>query len=147
MIRGRIRNILYFLVSEKSKFLKLFYSDYICMHAKCLQLCLNLCNPTDCSLSASSVHGILQARKLKWVAIPSFRGSSQPRDPTHVSYVSCTGSRFFTTSATWEALSLLQGCSNSSTSSEKWSLGLCWSTTRHRELSSTCNKLDCLFTQ
>ena len=36
----------------------------------------------------SSVQGILQARILEWVAMPSSRGSSQPRDPTHVSYVS-----------------------------------------------------------
>ena len=39
-------------------------------HAKLLQLCLTLCDPMDCSLSGSSVHGILQARILEWVAIP-----------------------------------------------------------------------------
>ena len=39
----------------------------------------------------SSVHGILQARILEWVAVPSSRGSSQPRDQTHTSYVSCIG--------------------------------------------------------
>ena len=38
---------------------------------------------------ASSVHGILQANILEWVALPSSRGSSQPRDGTSVSYVSC----------------------------------------------------------
>ena len=37
----------------------------------------------------SSVRGILQARALEWVAMPSSRGSSQPRDRTHVSYTSC----------------------------------------------------------
>ena len=47
--------------------------------------------PTDCSLSGSSVHGILQARMLEWVAIPFSRGSSRPRDQTHISYVSCIG--------------------------------------------------------
>ena len=36
--------------------------------------------------------------------MPSSRGSSQPRDRTHVSYVSCTAGGFFTTGATWEAL-------------------------------------------
>ena len=41
----------------------------------------------------SSVHGILQAQKLEWVAIPFSRGSSRPRDQTQVS---CTVSRFFT---------------------------------------------------
>ena len=38
------------------------------------QLCLILCVPVDCSLPVSSVHGILQARKLEWVAIPFSRG-------------------------------------------------------------------------
>jgi len=47
----------------------------------------------DCSLPASSVHGILQARKLEWVSISSSRGSSQLRDRTHISYISCTGRR------------------------------------------------------
>ena len=46
--------------------------------------CVWLCNPTDCSPSGSSVHGILQARILEWVATPSSRGSSQPRDWTQV---------------------------------------------------------------
>ena len=59
--------------------------------AKTLQLCLTLCNPMDCSLPASSVHGILQARKLEWVTIPSSRGSSPTRDQTCVSYISCVG--------------------------------------------------------
>ena len=39
----------------------------------------------------SSVHGILQARILEWVAMTSSKGSSQPRDGTHISYVSCIG--------------------------------------------------------
>ena len=43
------------------------------MHAKPLQLCLTLCDPMDCSLSDSSVLGILQARILEWVAMPSSR--------------------------------------------------------------------------
>ena len=45
--------------------------------------------PMDCNLSGSSVHGILQARILEWVAMPSSRGSSRPRDQTHISYISC----------------------------------------------------------
>ena len=48
--------------------------------AKSLQSCLILSDPMDCSLPGSSVHGILQARILEWVAMPSSRGSSQPRD-------------------------------------------------------------------
>ena len=47
------------------------------------------CNPMDCSPTGSSIHGISQARILEWVAIPFSRGSSQPRDWTHVSCVSC----------------------------------------------------------
>ena len=50
--------------------------------------------PMDCSPLSSSVHGFLQARILEWVAIPYSRGSSWPRDWTHMYYVSCTGSLF-----------------------------------------------------
>ena len=42
--------------------------------------CLPLCSPMDGSPPGSSVHGILQARMLGWVAISSCRGSSEPRD-------------------------------------------------------------------
>ena len=67
--------------------------------------CLTLCDSMDYSPPGPSVHGIPQARILEWVAMPSFRGSSQPRDRSHVSYVSCIGRWvfFFTTSATPEA--------------------------------------------
>ena len=61
----------------------------------------------DCGLTDSSIHGILQARILQWVAIPFSMGSSPPRDQTQVSHVSCIGRHvFFTTTATWEALGL-----------------------------------------
>ena len=53
-----------------------------CEHAKLLQSCPTLCNPIDYSLPGSSVHGILQARILKWVAMPFARGSSRPKDRT-----------------------------------------------------------------
>ena len=46
------------------------------------QSCWTLWDPVDCSPPGSSVHGILQARILEWVAMPSSRGSSQPRDGT-----------------------------------------------------------------
>ena len=52
---------------------------------------LTLCNPMDCRPSGSSVHGIPQARILEWVPMIFSRGSSQPRDQTSVSYVSCIG--------------------------------------------------------
>ena len=59
------------------------------MKVKVTQLCLTLCNPVN-----YTVHGILQARILEWVAIPVFRGSSQPRDQTQVYRIA---SGFFTT--------------------------------------------------
>ena len=56
-------------------------------------------NPRDYSLQDSSVHGVIQARILEWVAMPSSRGSSHPRDLTQVSH---TVDRFFTILATRE---------------------------------------------
>ena len=50
-------------------------------------LCLTLCSPIDCRLPGSSVHGILQARILQWVAIPFSRVSSLSRDRTNVSWI------------------------------------------------------------
>ena len=64
------------------------------------QSCLTLFDPMDCSLLGSSVHGILQARILEWVAIPFSRGSSRSRYRTQVS---CIAGRFFTIWATREA--------------------------------------------
>ena len=63
------------------------------MHVKPLQSCLTL-RPHALTINSppgSSVHGVLQARILKWVAISFSRGSSQPRDGTWVSCVSCSG--------------------------------------------------------
>ena len=65
------------------------------MWVKVTQLCPTLCNPTD-----YTIHGILQAGILEWVAFPFSRGSSQPRDQTQVS---CMAGRFFTSWATREA--------------------------------------------
>jgi len=53
--------------------------------------CPTLWDPVDSNPSRSSVHGILQARILEWVALPSSRASSWPRDQIHVSYTSCIG--------------------------------------------------------
>ena len=69
-------------------------SPQLCMCAKSLQSCPALCDPVDCSLPGSSVHGILQARILKWVDMPSSSGSSPSRNQTHVS---CISGGFFTT--------------------------------------------------
>ena len=60
--------------------------------AKLLQWCPILCGPMDCSPPGSSVHGLLQARTLEWVAISFSRGSSWPRDWTQVSHIA--GRRF-----------------------------------------------------
>ena len=51
------------------------------MHAQSLQSCLTLCNPMDCSPPGFSVHGILQARTLDWVAVLSSRGSDPEIEP------------------------------------------------------------------
>ena len=75
----------------------------------CVCVCVCVCAHSvvpDCSLPASSVHGISQARILEWVAISFSRGSSQPRDP---SCVSCIGRRLLYHQATWEARSILHG--------------------------------------
>ena len=69
----------------------LYFTLTPCMHVNSLQSCLTLCSSMDHSLPGSSIHGIPQARILEWVAMPSSRGSSQPRDQTHISYVSCIG--------------------------------------------------------
>ena len=63
---------------------KFWRHEYI-LHAKLLQLCLTLCDPVDCSRPGSSVHGIFQARMLVWVALPSSKGSSWPRDQSWIS--------------------------------------------------------------
>ena len=69
-----------------------FIHKYICI-VLVVHSFPTLCDPTDCILPGSSVHGILQAGILEWVAIPFSRGSSQPRDQTQVS---CIAGRFFT---------------------------------------------------
>ena len=68
-----------------------FHSVYV--RAKSLQLCPTLCNPMDCSLPGSSVYRLLQARILEWIAKPSSRESSRPRDGIWVSRIA---GRFFT---------------------------------------------------
>ena len=85
------------LIEKNSYIHWVFYC--CCLLAKS---CLIFCNPMDCSPLDSSVHGISQARILKWVAISFFRGSSRHRNWTRVS---CTaGGFFFTNWTTREAL-------------------------------------------
>ena len=75
------------------------------------QLCLTLCDPMD-----YTAHGTLQARILEWVAVPIFRGSSQPRDQTQVS---CIAGGFFTS---WLTRKTLRRCERGT--NEKWFSGL-----------------------
>ena len=73
------------------------------MHAESLQSCPTLCSHTDCSPPGSSVHGILQARILEWVAMPPPGDLPNPRiKPVPPRSPALTGG-FFTTSATCEA--------------------------------------------
>ena len=74
-----------------------------CMHAKLLQSCLTLCDPMDPSPPGSSVHGILQARILEWVACPPLGDLPNPgTEPVYLMSPALTG-EFYATSATWEA--------------------------------------------
>ena len=66
---------------------KLYIYIYTYIYVLVVQLCLTLCNPKDCSSPGSPLHGILQTRILKWVAMLSSRGSSWPRDWTRVSHI------------------------------------------------------------
>ena len=68
------------------------------------QLCRTLCDPVDCSPPGSSIHEILQARILEWVAMPSSRISSRPRNQTQVSCYRCFAGLFFTCWAIRETL-------------------------------------------
>ena len=72
----------------------------------CAQLCPILCGLMDCGPLGSSLHGILQASILKWIAISSFRGSSQQKDQT---CFSCTGRGILYHWASWEARPHLEG--------------------------------------
>jgi len=75
-----------------------------CMRAKLLQLHPSFCDPVDCSPPGSSVHGILQARILEWVAIHFSRGSSLPKDELTSLMSPALAGVFFSTGATWEAI-------------------------------------------
>ena len=69
----------------------------MCAWSVTTQSCLNLCNSTGCSAPGSSVHGILQARILEWIAISFSRGSSQSRHQNFTSLRSPSlAGRFFT---------------------------------------------------
>ena len=104
------------------------------------QSCLTLCDPMDCSLPGSSVHGIFQARILEWVAISFSRGSFQPRDRNCVAYISCIGRWILYYCTAWEAhffLHLVERwrdgiktaaqCRTQGRTMRTWVAHLCWS--------------------
>ena len=87
---------------QRTDIFKLWWMhSFACMLS--FQSCPTLCNPVDRHLPSSSVHGILQARTMEWVAISSTRGSSQPRDRTCISCASCISRQILYHSATWKA--------------------------------------------
>ena len=77
------------------------------MCAKSLQICPALCHPMDCSLPGSSVHGILQARIPKCVAIRSYRGLPNLEIETASLISLAFAGGFCITSATWEARKIM----------------------------------------
>ena len=91
------------------------------MHAKSLQSCLTLCNPMDCSLPGSSVHRILQARIMEWVATSYLQGIflTQGLNP-HLLCLLHWQVGSLPTSTTWEAPS---NAGQQKTSSERLDLG------------------------
>ena len=82
------------------------------MEYVCARSCLTLCYPIDCSPPDSYVHGLFQAKILEWVAISFSRGSSQPRDWTHVSCVSCIGRKILSLVQTGKPLTNGEGIQN-----------------------------------
>ena len=94
-----------------------------------IQSCPTLCDPLDCSLSSSSIHGIFHARVLEWVAISFSRGSPRPMDGTWVSHIAGRGFTIWVTrevcdwtffkSETWESFKtfFFSPCYTSSNSS------------------------------
>ena len=77
-----------------------FLEGGVSVHGKSPQSCPTLCNPMDCSPPGSCVHGILQARILEWVSMPSSRDPLDPGiKPVSLASPALAGG-FFTTSAT-----------------------------------------------
>ena len=79
-------------LKEMGLFLRAYYKvdaghGHNALSTKSLRLCLTLCDSMDCSLQGCSVHGVLQARILAWVAIPFSKGSFPPGDGTWVSHI------------------------------------------------------------
>ena len=123
----------------------------VCVCAQSLQSCPTLCDLKDCSPPGCSVHEILQARILEWVAMPSSRGSSWPNDWTHVSCISCIADRFFTTepprcstcTLLYTKLGFPSGSAveNLPAMQETWVESLGWEDFLEREMNTHCSIL------
>ena len=100
LLAVKARSLNHWIAREFSKF-DTFEESSLSIYCAPAQSSLTLCNPMDCSSPGSSVHGIFQTRILECLAMPSSRGSSQPRDWTHVS---CITGGFFTRWATGDTL-------------------------------------------
>ena len=92
--------------SREWHFISSFFSQCF---AVLIQSCLSLCDPMDCNLPGSSVHGIFQARILEWVAISFSRGPSQPKDQTYISCSLTLAGRFFTSEPSEKPLESVTG--------------------------------------
>ena len=90
-------NVLYnsYLLKVQIHYFRLYFFIILCskgaIEGEVAQSCLTLCDPVDCNLLGFSIHRILQARILEWIAISFSRGSSRPRDRIQVSRI---GRRF-----------------------------------------------------
>ena len=95
------KQILYRLSYERYSWCIILYVksvQWFTMFKACMKCSVmsDSCDPVDCSLPDSSLRGISQARIMEWVAVSSSRWSSQPKDRTRVSCISCTAGEFFT---------------------------------------------------
>ena len=103
---GLIRSLRFSCSSFLSCWVKATFIFYLFLYVRAItQSYRTLGDPMDCSPPGSSVHGILQARILEWVAVPFSRGSSQPRDWTRVSPIA---GRHFTSHQRVEYVILLK---------------------------------------
>ena len=100
------RQILYHWATWEALYIYI-YRERESRESEVTQSCLTLCDPVDCSLPGSSIHGILKARILKWVAISFSRGSSRSRNRTPISHIA---GRRFTLWATREAYIYILVC-------------------------------------
>ena len=113
----RIRNLWLIEVNQEGNVVSICKRGKRKKENEVAQLCLTLCDPRDHSPPGSSIHGILQARVLEWVAISFSRGSSLPRDQVQVSR---TSGRLSTLWATRETLKLIRRVNSMCSRGKRW---------------------------